>query len=282
MAAKMVTVRRENGGNVLSLDPVEVEDSDYVVWDFPDLLNDQFGFVFFDTRFGPFHSVRSFSNRQILGKGNVGQKADNRYDYTAMIVKVGTIDPVATGRGELTNRAIAANTTPEVFVTYHPPSPGVAARITVEPLRLALNLGDTATWHVLGLPEDAFADFYFDPASPAMREATGPFAAFYAVNGREAGAVLASGMSFVTTVSDEDWKDSYRYHVEVRGADGKRLAAHDPIIDNLGPPPTPLGAPFIDWPHPAEPGAPDRRARRRKQEGRTSAAAPLSRGLSRR
>jgi hypothetical protein len=236
MAEKLITVRR-SGTNGLSFEPpgpVEVGDGDQVRWGFPDLPNDQFGFVFFDTRLGPFSSIRSFSNRQILGKGSNGQAG--LYSYTAMILQLDRTQPIATGRGEINNRAIRVNTTPEVCVTFHPAANGTPASLEVAPYRLSLNPGDTATWCFHGLPEGTFANFQFDPTTSAMKEATGPFVAFYACNGSDAGTIFASGTGFVAALPEAC--DEYRYHIEVRNSNGELIASHDPVIDNIGPPPT--------------------------------------------
>jgi len=246
MAQQLITVTKVGGTDdphlELAPDPVEVHDGDEVVWVFPTLPNDQFGFVFFEPRLGPFHSLRSASNQEILGKGNVGSQED--YAYTAMILQLKAKDPIATGTGTIRNRATQVNTSPEVFVTYHPdppdPQPGqnIPDHLEVTPFELPLNVGDTATWYFVNLPEDAFADFRFDVGTSNLKESTGPFVAFYACGGDGTVAVRANGTGFVTAIEKKDWLPQYSYHLEVRDAEGKLIGSHDPLIDTLGVPPT--------------------------------------------
>ena len=218
---------------------VDLADGDQVRWIFPDLPNNQFGFVFFTPRLGPFHSLRSVSNTEILGKGNIGSAGNNLYGYTAMILELGRDMPVATGTGAVNNRGTWVNTTPDVLVIYQPPvNEEEAATLAVDPPVLILNPGDTATWSFINLPAGAFADFQFDLESSGMKEATGPFVAFYACNGSDVVTVLANGTGFVAAVPPTAWVREYRYHIEIRGSNGQRLASHDPLIDNLGVPPT--------------------------------------------
>ncbi len=239
MAEKKIHVRISGTSLTFTPSPdVDLDDGDQVKWIFPDLPNDQFGFVFFTPRLGPFHSLRSVSNTEILGKGNVGSASNDLYGYTAMVLTLGKVDPEATGHGTVNNRGTRVNTTPDVRVAYHPPANGNPATLTVDPLILPLNPGDTATWDFVALPDGAFADFQFDLHSSGMKEATGPFVAFYATNGGDAATVLANGTGFVATIPIAEQVRRYRYHIEVRGMDGKRLASHDPLIDNLGAPPT--------------------------------------------
>jgi hypothetical protein len=233
-----ISVSEETGLTFAPSPNIDLDDGDQVRWIFPDLPSNQFGFVFFTPRLGPFHSLRSISNTEILGKGNIGTASKKLYGYTAMILELGRGNPITTGKGTVNNRGTRVNTTPDVLVTYHPPANGEPATLTVDPLVLTLNPGDTATWSFLDLPDGAFADFQFDLESSGMKEATGPFVAFYACNGSDAVTVLANGTGFVATVPRTAWVCRYRYHIEVRNADGKLIGSHDPLIDTLGIPPT--------------------------------------------
>jgi hypothetical protein len=218
---------------------VDVGDGDEVAWKFPALPNDQFGVVFFEPRLGPFHSLRSVSNREILGKGNVG--SPNNYVYTAMILQLRAAAPIATGTGTIRNQATQVNTAPEVFVTYHPnplPEQNIPDHLEVKPCELPLNPGDTATWYFINLPENAFPDFRFDIGTSNLKESTGPFVDFSACDGGGAVAVRASGTGFVSAIEEEDRLPQYRYHLEVRDGEGNLIGSHDPLIDTLGIPPT--------------------------------------------
>ncbi len=244
---RIASIARVGDSNQITINPSEIElsDGDWVRWIFPDLPSDQFGFVFFLPRFGPFHSLRSFSNTQVLGKGNVGlaDLAGNRYDYTAMILRAGEKDPIATGVGTITNKATRVDTAPEVFVTYDP-TPGLklSEAIKVIPDPVSLNPGDTATWYFVNLPEGAFANFLFVPDSlaPSLRVANGPFMDFYACDGSGPVTVRASGTGFAAAPlpENEAWPRNFTYHLEVRNPEGVLIGSHDPVIDNLGVPPT--------------------------------------------
>lgn len=241
MAEKIVEVIQS--GTSLLLDPpwpVELIDGDLVWWKFPENLpSGQFGFVFFHARLGPFHSLRSFTNTVVLGKGNVGGDggpADGAYSYTAMILQPGEKEPIAIGPGTILNRATQVDTAPEVSVTYDPQEPDPTKSLTVIPKRLGLNPGDTATWYITNLPEGAFANFCFDCEPTGLPAPTGPFQAFYACRGDDLVSVRASGTGFATGVTVAVGEE-IPYHLEVRNENGVLIGSHDPAIDNLGPPP---------------------------------------------
>ena len=234
MAEKTVTLTLEVLNRTQTLHPhpdsVEIGDGDEVVWKFPAMPSEQFGFVFFEPRLGPFHSLRSRSNQEILANGNIGSASgSNQFVYTAMILQPGVADPIATGTGTVVNQATKVNTAPECYVIYHPDAPPDEA-LEVSPNPLNLYPGDTATWYFIDLPEGAFTNFQFiGEPNPA----TGPFEAFYACGGSGPVTVRASGTGFAGK------EGQYTYHLEVRNQDGEIIGSHDPLIDTLGVPPTP-------------------------------------------
>jgi len=222
---------------------IELNDGDWVRWSFTmPLGDDQFGFIFFSPRLGPFHSLRSSGNSGFLGKGNIGPAANPSYGYTAMLLQVGGKDPIATGEGTITNKATKPDTSPDVFVTYNSdPSLTPPEALTVSSETVGLNFGDTATWCVSELPDGAFVNFRFtvDGVPASQMPANGPFVNFYAV-GDGPTTVRASGTGFamVPLGGSQAWPAKITYYLEVRDQNGVLLGSHEPVIDNLGVPPT--------------------------------------------
>lgn len=225
MAEKQVNITRSGSQLIIDSSPA-IDDGDWVLWQFPKLPDTQLGFVFFESAFGPFHSLRSRSNTEVLANGNIGGASADSYSYTAIIIEPGKDDPVATGTGFIINIATQVTTAPEIFVTYE----GTQV-LSVSPNPVGLHPGDTATWYFLGLPAGAFADFWF----PDSGSTSGPFLNFYACTGGGLFTVRASGTGFM---ADAAWRNSFTYHIEVRDSNGVLIGSHDPAIDNLGPPPT--------------------------------------------
>jgi len=225
VAEQRVNITQQDDQLIIDSSPT-VGDGDWVLWQFPELPDTQLGFVFFESRFGPFHSLRSRSHTEVLANGNVGATSATSYRYTAIVLEPGKPDPVATGTGFIVNTATQVNTAPEIFVTYEG-----TEDLAVSPDPVGLHPGDTATWYFLGLPAGAFANFWF----PGSKSTSGPFQNFYACTGGGIAAVRASGTDFM---ADADWQDAFTYHIEVRDSNGVLIASHDPAIDNLGPPPT--------------------------------------------
>jgi hypothetical protein len=223
-------------GTYLKIEPNDIElgDGDWVRWSFEGIEKNDFGFISFQTRFGPFHSLRSFANASVLGKGNTGPANVNAYPYQAMILDPNADVPVAQAGGTINNVASKTDTAPEVLVYYNADT----KTLQLAPETLGLNPGDTATWYFMNLPDDAFACFRFDPLVPGMSETFGPFVDFYACGGNGLVDVRASGTGFAALPAMAE-NDSFTYHIQVRDSQGKLLASHDPAIDNLGPPPPP-------------------------------------------
>jgi hypothetical protein len=225
VAEKRVNITQSGRQLCIDSSPT-IDNGDWVLWQFPELPATQLGFVFFESAFGPFHSLRSRSNMEVLANGNIGGASASSYGYTAIIIEPGKDDPVATGTGFIINIATQVTTAPEIFVTYH----SVSKNLTVSPNPVSLHPGDTATWYFLGLPAGAFADFWFLDSDGT----SGPFLNFYACNGGGLVTVRASGTGFMANAA---WRKTFSYRIEIRDSEGCRLAVHDPAIDNLGPPP---------------------------------------------
>jgi hypothetical protein len=255
---KTVVVTREDSRLTLKPEVIDLKDGEWVQWEFVGLREGEFGFISFAPplpRLGPFYSLRSLDEKHFLGKGNKGPEdplhLGDDYGYVALVLSPESTDALArspkpgtAGAGNIRNVAKVVNTAPEIVVTYSDPdTPGSPPTLTVSPDPVGLNHGDTATWLFKGLPPDTFACFKFTPDSNTreLNTSLGPFLAFNACDGENDVAVRASGMGFAATYPDPEKHPRFTYHIELRCWDGRRLASHDPAIDNLGssPPQSP-------------------------------------------
>lgn len=238
MGQKIVKVLREGSTLTLHPNPITLEDGDWVQWEFSGLAQGEFGFISFAPplpRLGPFYSLRSCGDNLFLGKGNKGTPGD--FPYTALVLQLDKDNATASGSGTINNRSEQKDTSPDVEVSFK------NNVLTVSPDPLRLNAGDTATWRFVNLPPDAFVCFKFgsvtDPQGKAVQGtdgASGPFLAFNACRVDASGVVEASGMGFTAAIPAEQRPGQFTYHLQLRDWNGKLLAGHDPIIDNLGPP----------------------------------------------
>ena len=240
---KKVKVCFDRATNTLTIHPTEVHvgDREWVRWEFEHLLETEIGFISFASplpRLGPFYSLRSFGHASFLGKGNKGGPIGDAYGYRALVLSPNEVEAKASAVGMVVSTATAKNTAPEIHVKYkEADSTHPVPFLEVAPYTVGLNTGDTAIWHFDDLPPNAFACFKFDPTMPGMAEGRGPFIAFSVVNDDGKGSVSASGTGFAVAVPE--LPDHFSYNIEVRDWAGRRLASHDPQIDNLGPLPTP-------------------------------------------
>lgn len=244
------TVRVTRNGSQLTVEPreLELEDWDWVEWTFEGLEAGEFAFISFAPpapQFGPFSALRSLDYRSFLGKGHrkIGEK-EALYEYEALILTFKQDDPVASGAGTIHDRATKQNTSPEILVRYSEVKgiggKGIQPILEITPNPVGLNRGDTATWIFENLPPNAFPLLQFtpEPTSSGAPAGAGPFVAFNASTGQDL-SVRASAMGFAVYFPDPALHPTFTYHIEVRDWQGKRLAGHDPAIDNLGPPPPP-------------------------------------------
>lgn len=206
--------------------PLELTDGDWVHWSFSGLTGDQYGFVRFDDRLGPFHSLRSFTKTSVFGKGNLGPAVVNA-SYTVFVLDPGQDDAIASAGSSVTNAATRADTSPEALVTYVPGS----GELSIPPL--ALHTGDTASWHFEGVPAGLVPSFEFLTTEAYPNPVTGPFQALYVCAGN-AGGLRINGIGFAV----DGWAPRFQYLISLRDKKGTRVVkAPDPVIDNLGPPP---------------------------------------------
>jgi hypothetical protein len=229
----------------LTVSPSEIpyKQDNWVEWKFENIPPGSFGYLRFDNApaLGPFHTLRTLAHDSIVGKGNTGAPSGiTRHPYQAMLLNRTDCGVLATVSGAaVLQEAASPNTMPDVTVTYQD-----GKELLVVPDRIGLNLGDTATWHFREFPPGYFATLQFG-SSPDET----PFADFYVtapLPGEPTGAFSAHGIGFRTKIV-EDSPDKYAihildlpasldYHVQVREPNGKIAGAHDPVIDNLGPP----------------------------------------------
>lgn len=232
---KIVHVSIDRASKKLTIAPesIQLGAGEWIQWAFQGLRDSERGFISFAPplpRLGPFNSMRTFDHSYVFGKGNKGSAGT--FDYTAMVLDSDVSDPVADGKAKIVNTAQVPSAAPEILVTYHP---GETPRLEVSPDPIALNTGDTVTWRFVGLPEDAFVCFKFNPGSAGLNPALGPFVAFGA-SGDGAHGIEARGTGFAEALVNP--AEHFSYELDLRDREGKRLAVHDPVIDNLGPPPT--------------------------------------------
>lgn len=254
----LVTVTRVGASLTIQEQSIQLRDGDWVRWKFVGLAEGEFGFISFAPpldRLGPFHSLRSFDQAKepsMLGKGNKG--VAGLFLYRALVLHLLDSQPRASGEGTIQNLATRKDTAPEITVTYKKEVSAsnpqqVHQWLEVSPDPVGLNTGDTATWIFQDLPEFSFACFQFQPpttstsGTPQSKQAFGPFIAFNASFGDASCAIRASATGFAVALPkdlSEEAKKSFTYHIQLRSWDGELLAVHDPVIDNLGPPP-PIG-----------------------------------------
>jgi hypothetical protein len=103
---------------------------------------------------------------------------------------------------------------------------------------LRLFVGDTALWYVSGLPSGFFVSFRFPSDTNSETDSTiGPFKSFLFNRGveGESSGVGVIGVSFDPPAGAPG---QFSYHIDVRDVSGALVTTHDPVIDNLGQPPT--------------------------------------------
>ncbi len=231
MDDRCIVVRYDGEVLTIAPDPFTVHDGDWLWWRFDGLPEQGVAMIRFGAGLGPFQSLRSYRDRYVLAKGNLG--ISGSFAYTAMVVVPGESAPRGIAQGEILNAATTENRTPKARVVYHPSAiPGQLGTLTIPPRPLQLFDGDTVIWEIEseGLPIGSYLDLQFkDSTRP-----TWPFVAVSTVldpTGRR--QIHATGFA----VGEDAGKGPYEYLMELRGADGTLLARTDPQIDRLPPPP---------------------------------------------
>ncbi len=233
MPARQI-VKVDYDGAHLTLDPpsARLGPEDWVEWRFSNVPADCIPSIQFEKDvLGPFQCLQSVSNTTVQGKGNVGAEEDVLYAYTARLLD---LEGVRASSGDLAGTVVSLqqvpNTSPEVVVVFK------AGLLTVQPMTLDLYPGDTATWNVFGLPTGHSVTIQFDPLVIGQDNQAAMFESFLTcrpVAGEDPGIVQVCGVHF----NDLKKLSHYSYRVAVRDPSGIIVASHDPMIDNLGPPP---------------------------------------------
>jgi hypothetical protein len=231
-----VTYNSVSRGLMIDSSDITIGEDGWVLWRFGgDIPPGCVGHIFFpEDRFGPFESLRLLDSKLILGMGKVGISSPRTYSYTALVLDASGAPAYAEG-GSITNSQESGNTSPDVLVECFFEDNLGRYNLDINPSPLYLYTGDTATWHVLHIPEGHFVTLAFYNNSDTR---LGPFETFS--QGRAlAGALpgdqfLAIGAGFGLPPTQAQ----LQYTIELRDAEGNLVAKQDPMIDNLGDPPT--------------------------------------------
>lgn len=229
-----------NHSNPLTVDPpnVDLQEGDQVFWQFNELPPGCVGGIHFEQPLGPFSSIQLVDRRQFLGVGNVGLPqgaASVPFRYRAQVLTAS--QPLAVSSEPLptiTNLPQPQDTSPQIIVQID----SSTRQPTAQQQNLSLNIGDTATWHIFGLPADHFVTLFFPghPDEPLL----GPFrAAFWtrAVTGDDMNEIRGSASGFGLRLNQPLATGAQiTYNIQVRSADGAVVGSDDPVIDNLGEP----------------------------------------------
>ncbi len=224
---------------VLTLNPstVQLGPGDWVEWNFEGVsaedLADTLPFIQFDTSLGPFQCLQSIPPIKVQGKGNTGVAGS--YTYKAGLLGEASVE-AASPVGSVVNPPQDENTSPVATVKFKAGAEDTV-EIDINPTTpLTLCKGDTVLWHVLGLPPETSISFQFNLADSTLDPLVGPFESLLVdrvVEGQGVGLMRIIGTNF-----NPDDRDQYTYHIALRDASGNVLASHDPVIDNLGQPPS--------------------------------------------
>jgi hypothetical protein len=216
-------------------DPVELEPGDWVEWNFSNAPSGSLPIIEFDSPLGPFQCLQFVEGSIVQGKGNVGEEdgEGTLYNYKAFLLDdTGVVATSATSA--VRNLPQPLNTSPLVVVTItETEDPNRVLNLDVQPTDLTLFPGDTALWHVFGLPPGTFVSFQFTSQNATVDPMIGPFDSMVVnrrVGEEEAGVMRILGVNFTPA------QGTYTYQLAVRDASGTILASEDPVIDSLGDP----------------------------------------------
>lgn len=239
MAAKVVNVTLD--GVQLHLDHADllVGDGDTVQWNFPEVPNHCWPFIFFPKQanqpfspLGPFKSLKptlSGTLGGVLGAGNSGVQQE--YPYTAMILNQDGAVAMSTSPARIFNTA-SRNTSPVAIVRYRNDQPETE-RIDVDPDMLQVAAGQTVQWHLIGIPENHFVTFHFNGFADPMQ---GPFSSF-TVDRTFDSNQIAIGADFLIAPDPQGSLSPIQYFVRLRNAMGTVIDSDDPVIEPLESPP---------------------------------------------
>lgn len=228
-----VTVTFHGPGVPLTINPLHVDlhAGGWVQWKFEaatgELPTGVLMYIHFDSAFGPFQGLSSSGN-SVSGKGNSGVLG--AHHYTAMVLNESEVVATSCASEALVfNLSAARDTSPHAIVIYDPEE----KELGVTPYNLGIQHGETATWHIEGVPQGYFVTFQF-PAFP--NGMVGPFTTVNLEGNVIPGSsiLLASGESY----NPGNIASPFKYSIQVRKPDGSLVSSDDPLIDTLGDPPT--------------------------------------------
>lgn len=237
LTPKPVEVQFHGPGAPLTIDKPHLDlfPGEAIQWDFGSVSPEHLTYIHFESSLGPFQCL-SLSGHSVTGVGNYGLLGV--YPYRAFILdRDGVIAASPAGDASIANLSAEKDISPQVVVTYDP-SRTDGPKLSVFPDHLKLQIGQTATWTILGVPTDHFVTFHFlDLADPML----GPFTGFFLNQSLVQGPVsirLASGEGYGKR-SDlpVPFPAHIHYRITVRNANGNVVGHHDPLIDTLGDPP---------------------------------------------
>ena len=244
-----VTVTGDPNNPTLTLSPLNVDlnSGDVLEWDFQGVPSDCVPGILFDSAFGPFQALDVQGKSVVLGLGNLGTGGD--YPYRAQLLDLNGVRATSPDRdkdkGTVHNLVSVLDTSPSVVIQCQtmPNSETPGGLDVTSSLQgsgnLSLFVGDMAIWYVTGLPFGYFVSFRFPADTDSGEDSTvGPFKSFLftrGVGGESSGAVEVIGVGFNPPA---DALNPITYHIDIRDTFGVVVSHQDPIIDNLGQPPT--------------------------------------------
>lgn len=212
---------------------VTIQDGDWVSWTFQNLPSGLLpGILFADGQpLGPFAALRIEPPTSVWAKGNVGTPGlvGALFAYLAVAVDQDGVEQ-AQGIGTLTNMASAADSSPVVSVTYQAGPTPPQGTITIDPLVLNLNRGDSAAWVFVNPPVNSRPVLVHQMSSGPS--ALGPFASQTLAPFGSGFILVAAGYTPPVAVGA-----AMPYSIELRSDIGSWGVNNDPSIENLGPPP---------------------------------------------
>lgn len=239
-AERTVKVTFSGFENPLTIDEAELNlcSNEVVRWTFSENVpTGCLTYIHFELPFGPFQCLSLWRDDatgkgHVMGKGNSG--IPGRYSYKALVISPNNEVATSIGHSYIENHSIVKDTSPHAVV-FHLPG---KKDLSILPPNLKLQVGETATWHIVGVPEDHFVTFDFPEFT--SDPLTGPFTSL------ELNRTLVEGPIAIRIANGEGYKGALDpakskqvvYRIQVRDAAGKVIArGDDPLIDTLGDPP---------------------------------------------
>lgn len=235
LTPKPVAIHFQGSGALTIDNPhLDLYPGESVKWSFNSVPPEFLTYIHFESSLGPFQCL-SLSGNSVTGVGNFGLLGV--YPYRAFVLDTEGAIAASTSAAYIANLSADKDISPQAVVTYDPNKP-LGSNLSVVPSPLKLQIGQTATWTILGVPVDHFVTFRFMNFDDPM---LGPFTSFYLNQSLIESPVairLASGEGFgMRGGLPTPFPNPIHYRITVRNANGSLVAGHDPLIDTLGDPP---------------------------------------------